>query len=171
VAIAWIGVIHLPARPLVVLGRVQQVLVQGLTINREALRPRSRDCRDPGRSRDVHHVECCTLDILGQPDYPIEREVLRQSVVHLSHILKTDAVLANQLLVHVHDDVVVLGVNCGDAALGREDLQYLPDIAKLHHPALPVGPDVGGEHLHRGMARLDRLRHCAEHALRQPAVQ
>jgi len=34
-----IGVIHLPARSLVVFGRVKQVLMQGLAIDRESLRP------------------------------------------------------------------------------------------------------------------------------------
>src|SRR6516162_10490265 len=71
----------------------------------------------------------------------------------------------------MHDDVVVFSMNCGDAALGREDLQHLPYIAELHHPALPVGPDVGGEHFDRGMALLNRLGQRAEHALRQLAVQ
>ncbi len=47
-------------------------------------------------------------------------------------------------------------------AVRAEDLQHLPDIAELHHPAAPVGPDVGGEHLDRGMARLDRLGQCAQ---------
>ena len=41
-------------------------------------------------------------------------------------------------------------------ALG-DDLQHFPDVAKLHHATLPVRPDVGGEHLDRGVARLDRL--------------
>ena len=91
--------------------------------------------------------------------------------MHLGHVLEADPVLADQLLVHVHDDVVVLGVNGGDAPLGREDLQYLPDVAKLHHPPQTIGPDVGGEHFDRGVTRFDRLGQCAEHALRQLAVQ
>jgi hypothetical protein len=40
----------------------------------------------------------------------------------------------------------------------REELQHLPDVAELHHPAEPVRPDIRGEHLDRGMAALDRFR-------------
>ena len=49
--------------------------------------------------------------------------------------------------------------------------KHLPDVAELHHAALPVRPDVGREHLDRGVAVLDRLRQRVEHALRQLAVQ
>jgi hypothetical protein len=91
--------------------------------------------------------------------------------VHLGHVLETDPVLADQLFVHMHDDVVVLGVDRGDPAGRAEDLQDFPDVAKLHHPAEPVGPDIGGEHLDRGVALLDRLRERIEHSLRELAMQ
>ena len=44
-----IRVIHLPPRPLIVLGSVEQVLVQCLAVDREALRPRTGDRGSPGR--------------------------------------------------------------------------------------------------------------------------
>ena len=59
----------------------------------------------------------------------------------------------------------------GDPARGAEDLQDLPDIAELHHAAQPVWPDVGREHLDRGVPVLDRLGQRVEHTLRQFAVQ
>ena len=73
----------------------------------------------------------------------------RQRVVHLGHVLEAGAVLADQLFVHVHDEVVVLGVDRGDAAGLRQDLQHLPDVAEIDHAALAAGGDVGGEDLDR----------------------
>ena len=55
----------------------------------------------------MHHVERHAFDVLGEADHAPEREVLRQGVVHLGHVLEGGAVLAEQLLVHVPDDVVV----------------------------------------------------------------
>ena len=95
----------------------------------------------------MYHVERRPFDILRKPDHPVEGQVFRQGVVHLGHVLEADAVLADQLLVHVHDDVVVFGVDRRDAALLRDDLQHLPDIAELHHPPLAVRANIGGEHL------------------------
>ena len=75
----------------------------------------------------------------------------------LGHVLETGALLAHQLLVHVHDDVVVLGVDRRDAAGLGQYLQHLPDVAVLHHAALARRGDVGGEHLDAGVAGLHRL--------------
>ena len=157
-----VGVVHLPARLLVVLGVVHQVLVQRLAVDRKAARARCGDRRDAGGGRDMHHVERRALDVLGQADHPVERQFLRQRVVHLGHVLEADAVLAHQLLVHVHDDVVVLGVDRRDAAGLGDDLQHLPDVAVLHHAAGVARPDVGGEDLDGGMAGLHRLGKCVE---------
>jgi hypothetical protein len=65
-------------------------------------------------------------------------------------------VLADQLLVHVHDDVVVLGVDRGKTARLRENFQRLPYIAELDHSALIDRPDVGREDLDAGVPGL----HC-----------
>ncbi len=80
----------------------------------------------------------------------------------LGHVLKAGPVLAEELLVHVHHDVVVFGVDRGDAAGLRQDLQHLPDIAEIDHAALAAGRDVGGEHLDRGVPGLHRLGEFAE---------
>ena len=152
-----VGVVDLPVRLFVILGIVHQVLVQGFAVDREALGARRRDRAHAGRGRGVHHVERRALDIAREPDHPVERQILRQRVVHLGHVLEAGALLAHQLLVHVHDDVVVLGVDRRDAAGLREDLQHLPDVAVLHHAALARRGDVGGEDLDAGMPGLHRL--------------
>ena len=56
--------------------------------------------------------------------------------MHFGHVLEAGPVLADQLLVHVHDDVVVLGMDRRDAAGLRQNLQYLPDVAEIDHAAL-----------------------------------
>src|SRR5262249_31266294 len=86
----------------------------------------------------------------------------RQGVVHLCQVLKAGAVLAGQFLVHVHDDVVVLGVDRGDAASLCQDLQHLPDVAEIDHAAAPAGRNVGRKHLDRGVPGLHRLGELAE---------
>jgi len=55
------------------------------------------------------------LDIGGEPDHPVEGQILRERIVHLGHVLEAGPILAGQLLVHVHHDIVVLGVDRGDA--------------------------------------------------------
>ena len=50
-------------------------------------------------------------------------------------MLKTDAVLADELGVHVHDDVVVFRMDDAKAALFRQHLECLPDITKIDHAA------------------------------------
>ena len=106
----------------------------------------------------MHHVERRTFHPFRQADHPVERQLLRQRVVHLRHVLEADTVLPHQLLVHEHDDVVVLGVNRRDAARLRDGLQCLPDVAVLHHAAGVAGTNVGGEDLDAGMAGLHRFR-------------
>jgi hypothetical protein len=95
----------------------------------------------------VHHVERHALDVLGEADDAAEREVLGERVVHLRHVLEAGAVLAEQLLVHVAHDVVVLGVDHREAALAREHLEDLPDLAEADHAAGAARRDVGGEDL------------------------
>ena len=119
----------------------------------------------------MHHVERGALDILGEANHPVEGELLRQRIVHLGHVLEADAVLAHQLLVHEHDDVVVLGMDAGDAARCRHDLQRLPDVAVRHHAAEVPRPDVGREDLYAGMAVLHRIGELAEMRHRHLAHQ
>jgi len=89
--------------------------------------------------------------LAGEPITRFEREILGKRVVHLGHVLEAGAVLAEELLVHMHDDVVVLGVDRGDAAGLGQDLQHLPDVAEIDHAALAARGDVGREHLDRGV--------------------
>ena len=76
----------------------------------------------------------------------------------LRHVFEADAIFAHELFVHEHDDVVVLGVDRGDATSLGDGLQRFPDIAVLHHAAGVAGPDIGGEDLDAGVAGLHRLR-------------
>jgi hypothetical protein len=71
----------------------------------------------------VHHIQRGTFDIGREANDPVERQILRQRDVHLGHVLEAGPILADQLFVHVHDDVVVLGVDRGDAAGLRQHLQ------------------------------------------------
>ena len=164
-----IGVIDLPVRQLVVLGRVQHVLMQALAVDRQALGARLGDGRNAGAGRHVHHVERGAGHALGQPDDAAEAQVLRQRVVHLRHVLEADAALADQLGVHVHDDVVVLGVDDAEPALLGEHLERLPDVAEVDHPAGAMRPDVGGEDLDGRIAGLDRLASSPELRVRRLA--
>ena len=83
----------------------------------------------------MHHVERGAGHAFGEPDDAAEAQVLRQRVVHLGHVLEADAALADQLRVHVHDDVVVLGVDDAEPALLRQHLERLPDVAEVDHAA------------------------------------
>ena len=77
--------------------------------------------------------------------------------MHLGHVVKAGAALARQLLVHMHDEVVVLGMNRGEAAGFGQCPQHLHDAAERHHAALAARGDVGGEHLHGRMTGGNRL--------------
>ncbi len=166
-----VGVVDLTVRSPVVLGAVHQILVQGLAVDRYAFGARCGDRGDAGLGRGVHHVEGRTLDVGGEPDHPVKGQVLRERVVHLGHVLEADPVLAGQFFVHVHDDVVVLGVDRGDATGLCQDLEHLPDVAEIDHAALAAGGDVGREHLDRGVPLLHRLGQFAEALGRDLAEQ
>jgi hypothetical protein len=84
---------------------------------------------------------------------------------------KPDAALADQLGVHVHDDVVVLRVDDAEAALLGEHLERLPDVAEVDHAPGTVRPDVGGEDLDGRVAGLDRLGQLRELRVRRLARQ
>ncbi len=113
----------------------------------------------------MHHVHRRTLDAFGETDDPVERQILRQRGMRRGQILEAGAVLARQLLVHVHDKIVVLGMDAGQPAGLGDRLNHLPDVAERHHARHARRGDVGGEHLDRGIARLHRLGDLAELAL------
>ena len=111
----------------------------------------------PVRGGNVHHVERGAGHALGEPQNAAEAEVLRQPIMDLGEILEADPAFADQLGVHVHDDVVVLGVDDAEAALLRQHLERFPDVAEVDHAAGAGRQDVGGEDLQRRVAGLDRF--------------
>ncbi len=119
--------------------------------------PRLGDGGDAGRSGNVHHVERRAGHAFGETQDAPEAQVLGQAIVDLGEILEADPALADQLGVHVHDDVVVLGVDDAEAARLRQHLKGLPDIAEVDHSAGARRQDVGGENLERRISGLDRL--------------
>ena len=104
----------------------------------------------------MHHIKRRPFHALRQADHAIERQFLRQRVVHLGHVLEADTVLPHKLLVHEHDDVVVLGVDRRDAAGLGDRLQRFPDVAVLHHATGVAWANVRSEDLDAGMTGL----HC-----------
>ena len=156
-----IGVIDLAVGPLVVVGRVDQILVQRLAVDRQALAARLGDGGDAGAGGHVHHVERGAGHVLGEPQDAAEAQVLGQLIVHLGEVLEADAALADQLGVHVHDDVVVFGMDDAEPALLGQHLERLPDVAEIDHAAGARRQDVGGEDLERRIAGLDRLGELA----------
>ena len=163
--------IDLPVGALVVVGGVSQVLVQRLAVDRQGLRPRLRDGGDAGRGGDVHHIEGRAGDALGEPQDAAEAQILREAIVDLGEILEADPALADQLGVHVHDDVVVLGMDDAEPARLRQHLERLPDVAEIDHAPGARGQDVGGEYLQRRIAGLDRLSELSGKFRRRLRVQ
>jgi hypothetical protein len=78
--------------------------------------------------------------------------------VDLREIFEADAALADKLGVHVHDDVVLFGVDDAEAALFRQHLEGLPDIAEIDHAAAARRQNICREYLECRIAGLDRLR-------------
>src|SRR5258705_2945334 len=79
--------------------------------------------------------------------------------------------VADELGVHVHDDVVVFCMNDAKPALLRQHLERLPDIAEVDHAAAARGKNIGGEYLERRVAGLDRLSELAGEFGRRLGVQ
>ena len=152
-----IRVIDLPVGQLVVLGRVQHVLVQASRRRSAGPWRAPPDGHDAGGRGHVHHVERGALHVFGQPHDAAEAQILGQRVVHLRHVLEADAALADQLGVHVHDDVVVLGVDDAEPAFLGEHLEHLPDVAEVDHPPSAARPDASGEDLDGGITGLNGL--------------
>jgi hypothetical protein len=79
--------------------------------------------------------------------------------------------LADELGVHVHDDVVVFCMNDAESALLRQHLECLPDIAEVDHAAAARRKNIGGEYLERRVAGLDRLSELPSEFGRRLGVQ
>ena len=95
----------------------------------------------------MHHIERGARHAFGEPQDAAEAQVLRELVVHLGEVLEADPALADQLGIHVHDDVVVLGVDDAEPAVLGQYLERLPDVAEIDHPAGARRQDVGREDL------------------------
>jgi hypothetical protein len=114
----------------------------------------------------MHHVDRGAGHAFCKADHAAEAQILGELIVHLGQVLKPDPPLGDQLGVHVHHQVVVLGMDDAEPLMPSQDLEDLPDVAELDHAALPARQDVCGEYLHRGVAGLDRLGEFA-HVVRR----
>ena len=101
----------------------------------------------------MHHVERGPGHALRKPQDAAEAQVLRELVVDLREILESDASLADELGVHVHDDIVVFCMDDTEPAFLRQHLERLPNVTEIDHAAAARGQDVGGEDLERRVAR------------------
>ena len=106
----------------------------------------------------MHHVERGAGHAFGEPQDAAKAQVLRELIVDLGEMLEAHPVFADELRIHVHDDVVVFRVDDAEPALLRQHLERLPDVAEIDHAAAARRQDVGGEYLQRRIAGLDRLR-------------
>src|SRR6516164_8761089 len=79
--------------------------------------------------------------------------------------------LADELGVHMHDDVVVFRMNDAESTLLRQHLERLPYIAEVDHAAAARRKDIGGEYLERRVAGLDRLGELPREFRRRLGVQ
>ena len=77
--------------------------------------------------------------------------------MHLRHILKPCAIFAEDLGVHMHDNVIVFSVNHAKPAFVRQHLKHFPDIAEIHHAALAGRRDIRREDFRGGVAGFNRL--------------
>jgi hypothetical protein len=106
----------------------------------------------------VHHIERGAWHAFSKPQDAAEAQVLRQLVVDFGKVLEANSSFADELGVHVHDDVVVFGVDDAEPALLRQDLERFPDIAEINHAAGARWQDVRGEYLERWVASLNCFR-------------
>ena len=119
----------------------------------------------------MHEVHGGALDVARQTQHAAERDVLGHGAVDQRHVLDVGAALALQPLVHVHDEVVVLGVDRQDAAVLGRLLHDDPQVTEPDHPALADRPHVGGEDLQAGEAGLDGLGNLIDDLRRHRALQ
>ena len=89
----------------------------------------------------------------------------------LREILESHAPLADELGVHVHDDIVVFCMDDTEPAFLRQHLERLPNVTEIDHAAAARGQDVGGEDLERRVPGLDRLRELARELGRRLGMQ
>ena len=90
--------------------------MQRLAVDRQPLPTRLGDGGDAGAGGDVHHIKRGAGHAFGEPQHAAEAQILRQPIVDFGEMLKADPAFADQLGIHVHDDVVVLGMDDAEPA-------------------------------------------------------
>ena len=104
-----------------------------------------------------------------QAHHATEGKVFRKRIVYLRHILEPCAILAEDLGVHMHDNVIIFGVNHAKPTLARQHLKHFPDIAEIHHAALAGRRDIRREDFRGGVAGFNRLTQLGGNIGRQVA--
>ncbi len=99
------------------LGGEGRVVVKRLRVHGQAVGARLGDGVGARLRAHVHQVDGGALDVAGEAQHAPERDVLGHDAVHEGHVGDVGAALALQPLVHVHHEVVVLGVDGQDAAV------------------------------------------------------
>ncbi len=163
--------IDLSIRTAVIVLVVEQILVQSLTVHRQLFSPSFFNRSDARGCTDMHHVQRSTFNVFGQPQYPAERQVLRQDRVHFSHVLETGSTLLKQTTVHVHDQVVVLGVDYSETTGSSHGLEHFPHVAEVNHSPASARRDVCCEYLDRRIAGLDDFRYGIDQFQRHTATE
>ena len=102
-------VLH-PVVFLVILLVEAAVVVQRLAVDRAAVGAGLGDVLDSLQCADVDEVDG-RAGPFGHPQHPAEGDVLGLGAMHQRHIVPLGALLAGELLVHMLDHVVVLGVD------------------------------------------------------------
>ena len=117
----------------------------------------------------MHHIKRRPRHMFCQAHDAAEGKVFRKRIMHLRHILKPCAIFAEDLGVHMHDNVIIFGVDHAKPALGREHLKHFPDIAEIHHAALAGRRDISREDFRGGVAGFNRLTQLRRDIRRQIA--
>ena len=117
----------------------------------------------------MHHVKRGAGHMFRETHDAAEGKVFRKRIVHLSHIHKPGTVFAEEFGIHMHDNVIVFGMDHAKPTLGGKHLKHFPDIAEIHHAALAGRGDVGGEDFRGGVAGFNRLAQLCGEIRRQIA--
>ena len=91
--------------------------------------------------------------------------------MHFGHVLKPGPALLKQPAVHVHDEIIVFGMDHAEPAGTGHRLKHFPHVAEINHPPASAGRDVGGENLDRRITGLDDFRDGIDQFQRHSATQ
>ncbi len=146
-----------PVLLLVIVGAEAHIVVQRLAVNRQPLATRFLDGLDALLGADMHEIHRRPRPLRQADDAP-EGDVLGHVIVHQVHVMPFGAVFLGELLIHMLDDVVVLGVDGHDAVMRRHLLHDRRQLPHPHHARLGavLRTDVGGEDFEAGETGLNR---------------